>query len=829
MSGLWPLAWRSIRGHALRGVLTAVAVALGIAAVLGVQLTLDGLNSQARAAQQAAAGSSSLDVRVNAGSNFTQAQVTTLASLHGVTQAAPLYEKRVVAGPAGSGLQGLTVTLVGLQDGSAALRPVTVVSGRLPRSGDTTGVAIDQGVAAALTAPQAPLKVGDKLQLITETGPDVYTILGLTSGTSAGPAFTRTAVFADNAAMLGSFKLGVQTPMVSLRLQANATAPAVAKEVQTAVGSSVTTVDPRGSATGPLADLRPLLVLATLLSVIIGAGVTANSVALAMLERRREIGLLRAAGASSSQVFRLFAVEAIVVAAAGIPIGAGLGILLGSILVSHYAPSDLPAPVFSPGSGEILAGILAGFGSAVLGALVPAAIAGRIPVLAALRFQPAAERQRTHGSLLGAALLAIIIGAICFAATSSGVIALGVALFLLGTVLALPYLIPRIARGIAALISPILPTAPTAADGLRRSPNRTALTAAGLTVSVATAVAVSALVAGALSASDSWVSSLFVGDTVITSPVTQRDAIASAIVKSNTVQLASELRIFTESVGGGSTAIAAIDPSLYNKRGGFDFVEGDRDTAFSSLASGPAVLAPQQLASASGWQAGAELPIVTTQKGVVYFTIAGIVSHSFPAGDGGEALVMGSDVAKTYFGNTAAGFDDLIVVSQGSPQSVSRIAADYGTQAVPVSTIQQSARDALQHSVGVLLALAIVSVLIAMLALVNTLVVNARQRTRELALLRAVGLSRGQALRLALSEAGLLALAASLVGVAAGCIVALPMLHVSSSQGFTPLFNFPGVIAVVLVVSVVVAAVLAALAPARGAASTSVMDALRQE
>ncbi|MGH7687078.1 MAG: FtsX-like permease family protein [Candidatus Dormibacteria bacterium] len=829
MSGLWPLAWRSIRGHALRGVLTAIAVALGIAAVLGVQLTLDGLDSQARAAQQAAAGSSSLDVRANAGSNFTQAQVTKLASLHGVTQAAPLYEKRVVAGPAGSGLQGLTVTLVGLQDGSAALRPVTVVSGRLPRNGDTTGVAIDQGVAAAITAPKAPLKVGDKLQLITATGPDVYTILGLTSGTSAGPAFTRTAVFADNAAMLGSFKLGVQTPMVSLRLQANTTASTVANEVQTSVGSSVTTVDPRGTATGPLADLRPLLVLATLLSVIIGAAVTANSVALAMLERRREIGLLRAAGASSGQVFRLFAVEAIVVAAAGIPIGAGLGILLGSVLVSHYAPSDLPAPLFSPGAGEILAAILAGFGSAVLGALVPAAIAGRTPVLAALRFQPAAERQRTRGALLGAALLAVIIGAICFAATSSGVIALGVALFLLGTVLALPALIPQIARGIAALVSPILPTAPTVADGLRRSPNRTALTAAGLTVSVATAVAVSSLVAGALSASDSWVSSLFVGDTVITSPVTQRDAIATAIVKSNTVQLASELRIFTESVGGRSTAIAAIDSSLYNKRGGFDFVAGDRDTAFSSLASGPAVLAPQQLASASGWQVGSELPIATTEKGVVYFTIAGIVSHAFPAGDGGEALVMGSDIAKTYFGNTAAGFDDLIVVSQGSPQSVSRIAADYGTQAVPVSTIQQSARDALQHSVGVLLALAIVSVLIAMLALVNTLVVNARQRTRELALLRAVGLSRGQALRLALSEAGLLAVAASLVGVAAGCIVALPMLHVSSSQGFTPLFNFPGVIAIVLIVSVVVAAVLAALAPARSAASISVLTALRQD
>lgn len=828
MSGLWPIAWRSLRSHPVRAALTAIAVALGIAAVLGVQMTLDGLNAQAQAAQHAAAGSSSLDVRVNAGSGLSPADLNKLSALPGVAQTAPLYEKRVVAGPAGSGLQGLTVSLVGLQDGSAALRPVSVVAGRLPHNGDTHGVAIDQALASALTAPGKALHVGDKLQLITQNGPDEFTIVGLTSGTSAGPAFTRTAVFIDNAALLGDFRLGLQTPMAALRLQPSASAASVAAEVHSQLSQSVTTVAPRGAATGPLADLRPLLVLATLLSVIIGAGVTANSVALAMVERRREIGLLRAAGASSRQVFRLFAAEALVVAAAGIPIGAGLGLLLGAFLVGHYAPSDLPAPAFSPGAGEILAAIFAGFGSAVLGAVVPAALAGRTPVLAALRFQPSAERQRVPAAVYLAAPLAVIAGVICFAASSSGVVALGVALFLLGVVLGLPYLVPRIARMLALAASPLVPTAPTAADGLRRSPNRTALTAAGLTVSVAVSVAVSALVAGSLSASDSWVSSIFVGDTVITSPVTQRDAIATAIDKSKMVQSATELRIFTESVGGTATAIAAIDPSLYQKRGGFDLITPSRDTAFSALASGPAVLAPQQLATASNWQVGTQLPIATT-KGIVYFTVAGIVSHSFPAGDGGESLVMGSDIARTYFGNTAAGFDDLIVVSQGSPTSVGTLAATYGTQAVPVSAIEESARDALQHSVGVLLALAIVSVIIAMLALVNTLVVNARQRTRELALLRAVGLSRAQALRLALSEAGLLALAAALVGIATGCIIALPMLHASSSQGFVPLFNFPAIIAIVLVVAVVVAAVLAALAPARRAATTSVMASLRHD
>ena len=829
MSGLWPLAWRSIRSHKLRAALTAFAVSLGIAAVLGVQLTLDGLNSQAQAAQDATAGSSSLDVRVAADASFTPAQVTKLGSLAGVAQAVPLYEKRVVAGPEGTGLQGLTVTLIGLQDGNVALRPVSVVAGRLPHRGDTANVAIDQGLAAALVAPGSrALHVGDKLQMITANGPDQFTIIGLTSGTGAGPAFTRSAVFADNAAMLGTFHLGLQTPMVALRLNPGATSSAVADEVRGTLGRSLTAVDPRGAGIAPLADLRPLLVLATMLSVFIGAGVTANSVALAMLERRREIGLLRAAGGSSAQVFRLFASEAVAVAAVGIPFGAGLGILLGAVLVSHYAPSDLPAPPFAPGAGEILAGIFAGFGAAILGALVPAAIAGRTPVLDALRFSPASERQRVPAGVIAISLLAVIVGAICFAATGSGVVAFGVALFLLGVVLALPYLVPRIASLVARVLSPLIPTAPTAAAALRRTPNRTALTAAGLTVSVATAVAVSALVAGALSASDSWVANLFVGNTVITSPVTQRDAISTAIVKSGTVQMASELRIFTEPVQGTSVAIAAIDPTLFDQRGGLDVTEPDRDAAFAALRNGPAVLAPQSLETGSGWHVGAQFPI-STDHGVVYFTVAGIVSHSFPAGDGGEALIMGSDVARTYFGNTADGFDDLLVVPQGSQTSVDHVAATYGMNAVAVSTIEQSARDALSHSIGVLLALAIVSVVIAMLALVNTLVVNARQRTRELALLRAVGFSRSQALRLALSEAGLLAFAAAIIGVAAGIVIALPMLHASASQGFVPQFNFPVVVAIVLVIAIVVAAVTAALAPARRATSVSVLTALRQD
>jgi len=284
----WRLAVRAIRARPLRSVLTASAVALGVAVVLAVQIAIAGLTIQAGEAVLQQAGASSLDVRVDNGSGLLPEQITALTDLPGVAQAVPLYEKEVTAGPAGSSLAGYTVTLVGLQDASAALRSVSVVSGRLPLPGSTSEVAIDQGLSTALTGGFGiPIHIGQKLQMITATGPDLFTVVGFTSGTSGGPAFTHDAVFVDDAAMLGPFALGLHTPLVALRFAPGATVAAVSSEVHARFGSSVTTYDPRAGAAAPLDELQPLLVLATVLSLIVGAGVTANSAALAAYERRR--------------------------------------------------------------------------------------------------------------------------------------------------------------------------------------------------------------------------------------------------------------------------------------------------------------------------------------------------------------------------------------------------------------------------------------------------------------------------------------------------------------------------------------------------------------
>jgi putative ABC transport system permease protein len=828
VSEIWLLALRAVRARPLRSALTAIAVALGIAVVLAVQIAIQALTVQAGEAQAQRAGASSLDVRVDAGSGLTTQQITTLGDLPGVLQAVPLHEKQVAAGPAGGSLGGNAVTLVGLQNSSAALRTVTVVAGRLPLPGDTSEVAMDQGLGTVLTGGVgSPIRIGQRMQMVTATGPDTFTVVGFTAGTSGGPSFTHNTVFIDDAAMTSAFGSGLRTPLVALRFGPGASVAAVSAEIHKQFGASVTTYDPRAGASAPLQDLEPLLLLVTVLSLIVGAGVTANSAALAAFERRREIGLLRAAGASSRQVFRLFAAEVGVVAIAGVPIGILGGVLLGAAFDATIAPSDLAGHALVPSALQIVAAVIAGLGSALIGGLLPAFAAARLPILTALRAHPITTSQRTSVMVTAAAPALLVVAALCFISADSGIVAFGVVAFLLGIVMSLPVVAPLLIRLIARALSPFVAGAMPGAAHLAGARNRTAITAAGLAVSVATAVGVSALSAGALSASDSWISNLFVGNMLVSSPVTQGDAVAAAIAGSPSVSHATPLRLLSETVAGASEGVAAVDPGAFAAYGGFDVVSSNRTQALAQLEDGPSFLEPAGLAVATGWTVGTQLPVQTVQ-GIVYFTIAGVISHSFPAGDGSESLVMADDLARTYFGAAAAGFDDLVLTT-GAAATVEATVASYGMYAVPVSVIAADAREALGHSIGLVLAVAVIAVLIAMLAVINTLVVNVRQGTRELALLRAVGLGSRQAMRRVLTEAGLLAAAATLIGIGAGCIMALPMLRATTTPEFVPQFGVPLETVAVMIAVVVLGSVVATIGPARRAVRTSVLSALRHE
>jgi putative ABC transport system permease protein len=830
MGGLWPIVRRSLAARPLRGLLTAIAVALGVAALTGVQLALPALDSQATNAQLQRAGASQLDVRSVSVGGFDDPVVTRLQSLDGVRAAVPLEEKRVVARAELRSITGLVATVVGVRGGRAGLRPVTLVEGRLPSPGSTDEVTLDQGLAAALAATGAPrpLITGDQVRLLTGTGNDVFHVVGISSGTSGGAAFTRSAAFVSEKAARGPFSAGLRIPLVALELDAGADSAAVAREVHDALGSSATTVDPRAVTAEPLQQLRPLLDLVVVLSVLIGAGVVANTLWLGVVERRREIGLLRAAGAGRRHVFRLFFAEATVLAVVGSVAGVALGILLAGLLVRQLAPSDLGVPAVSVSAQAIVISIAVGLAAALLGAALPATFAARMRPLDALRAGSAGAPESTPRGLGALGVLLIAVAALTMSSGLVGPVGVGTVALLLGAVLCLPYLVPpllRVAGGRGGLATR---SAGLAAANLARHRNRTSLTVAGLTVGVAVAVAVSALTAGALAAGQSWVNHLFAGDVLVHSPATQPDGVVSAFRKAAGVRDAVSLRFVSADVAGDTVGIAVVDPTAYARTGALD-IAGDRAAALTELASpgNPAMVVPRQLADALGWQPGVTLQ-VGTQNGLAGFTVAAVAEHTFPGGDGREAVVVGRATAVRTLGDVATGFDDLDVSSGGASfGTVQDAASSFGMQATTVSAVNDAAQAAVDHSVVLLSAFAWLAVIVAMLAVVNTLVVNVRQGARERGLLRAVGLSRRRVRRLVLAEAALLALSGAVAGVAAGCVLALPLLHASGGPGFSPAFAFPVLPVVATVAAVLVGALLAVLVPARIAAGQSIVGAIR--
>ncbi len=761
MAGLWPIVLRSLRARPLRALLTAVAVALGVAALTGVQLALPALDDQASQAQLQRAGDSELDVRSVHAAGFDDNQVTAIGHLQGVRSATPLLEKRVLGRADPRTISGLTVTVVGVQNGAAGLRPVRLLDGRLPKAGSTDEVTLDTGLVA----------------------------LKLTNGTSATD---------------------------------------VAAAVKRSLGAEAITVDPRAVAMQPLEQLRPLLAMVTLLSVVIGAGVVANTLGLSVVERRREIGLLRAAGAGRSQVFALFIAEAAVLAVAGAVVGVLLGILVAGLLVRQLAPADLGVPAIHLTAWAVLGAIALGVIVAMAGAFLPARAAARLNPLAALRTSAVGEAERTPRAvpIVGASLL--VLAAIGLSSGLVGAVTAGVLALLLATVFGLPFVVPPLLRGVGTAVSAVAGTTGLAAANLARRRNRTSITVAGLAVAVSVAVAVSALTAGALAAGRQWVDHLFVGDTLVRSAATQPDAIAETIAKTSGVHSVTPLRFVAGAVDGDTVGIAVIDPGAYSGTAALD-VEGDHGATVRALSSTarPALVVPRQLADLLGWHPGTHLD-VGTDKGSVDFIVADVAAHTFPGGDGRESVVIGRAVAEKTLGMVATGFDVLDVSSgSASPGAIRSAASSFGMQTISVSTVNDAAQAAVDHSVVLLSVFAWLAVVVAMLAVVNTLVVNVRQGAREVGLLRAVGLSQRSAYRMVLAEAALLALTGTVIGIAVGLLLALPLLHASAGPGFAPQFAFPLGAVVASLVAVVAGALIAALLPARTVARQSIVAQIR--
>ncbi len=844
-----------------------VGIGLGVAVLYASLSAGAAMDSAVDRAAADEIGHADLRVRALEERGLSQATVEVIDHLAGVSIAAPALERKtylaVNLGQTPSGKLPPPVTVLGIDPvQEPILHDLPLISGRLLAVADGPSALITQTLAS-----NEQLDLGGTVTLsgTVTSGPQAFKIVGIVAGDGPLPEAEGRLVFlplASAQAMFGT------TGITRVDLRA---APAVSVEeligqldvtIQSQPYLVSQTQDLADSLRAEIADFRVALLLVAAVVLFAGAFLIFNTLSMTVAERGREVGLLRAAGTTRSQIMSFVLLQALVLGIVGSILGVVSGIGMAVVTLAWVGSSGsvtLAAPPLSAGS--IAMAVLIGVAITLAAALEPAWRAGRIPPVEALRRGPS-------GSVAGAARmrwLVVVFGVLALAAlavwpraggggnsaTQSLATGAGSGLWgplvvyglLLLTVLLVPLLLVPLLRFAGLPFRIFRNEERLARSSLGRDRSRTALTAGALVVGLAMVVAVGTAAQNARKIGSSWLAETIPGTELLTSirPFSTTDPIKGELAVIPGVKSISAIGIFgapyisTTQVDGRSHKLvvrqqaAAIVGRDYLSDGRLAFVSGDRTSALNALESSGSVIVPQSLAAAAGIRVGDTVEFATGPS-PSSLRVVGIVAHSIPS-EAQEAILVGWSDAVDQFGVTGA---DFYAVRFLPGQEISGRAAldsaalSYALQPNDLDRVTGTVGDALDRIFRLLDALALIAVLVAGLGMFNTFSMSVLERGREIGVLRATGMTSRQVWGMVVIEAGILGIVGAVVGTVAGLGVGA-LLVLWSSGGFGLVFDPPWVSVGLAVFFGVVVSITAAIYPAGMASRQSIVQALQHE
>jgi putative ABC transport system permease protein len=826
------LSYRGLASNTARSLLIAAAVVLGVAMFMAATTTNRAIDGSLAGMAQQVVGNADLEIRALSDTGLSAEALRSIASTPGVKSAVPLVRKRTFY--RGETSRGF-LELIGIEPlQETQLRSYDLSEG-IFLSADATYTAL----LLESWANDEGFRRGDEIELITVDGFRSFQIVGLLSQAGVGETSFGRVVFVSLKTAQAMFGLADRISEISVQLDEGSHVEEVhgalagrLKEEFVVVPSEAIQSELQDS----LRDIQVLLLLMGAVALFVGGFLIYNTLAITVSERTRDIGLLRAGGATSTQVLALFLFEALVLGAAGSLVGVTLGWGLAQILGRGVALTQaIPIHTIPLGLGDLVFSAVAGMGVSVLAAFLPAWRGSRLAALDALRpeyVRKTASRRRFRWLLalatVASGIFLIVVGGGALLVSIVGVVLLCVGLIPLSQALVAP---------VAKVAS--LPfwwlarrEAMLAVRNLARTANRTSLTVGGLTVAVAVIVALEVSAASAATAGQKWVRSLFAGQWLVVSPVPQPMVFAEELRSVEGVEAVLPVRTFAVNWEGRYLGAAALPLSDSLKRGAFELADQDRQEALALLEEGPGVLVPSLLAERYGLAVGDELWLHTNQ-GPQSFPIVGVVAHSLPAASDEGAIVLPWNSAVEQFGLT--GFDLLQVVTRAGldgdqfQELLASRAELYGMETSSVREIASIVRGAITNLFALLAAMVGAALLVGGLGIANTMMVNVNERRREIGLLRAAGMTARQVLAMVLVEAATMGAMGGLFGSGAGLLLSRVIIEFSRSPDFDPQYVIPVGFLIAAFVVPIPLSVIASAYPARSAARLSVIDSLRQE
>ncbi len=614
------LAARYLWGRKLRTFLTTLAVVFGVLVIFGMNILLptmlDAFTSNIRAA------SKQVDVSIThkTGEAFSLSVLRKVRAVEGVSAAAGSLSRtmNIPDNFYGRDAQISAVTLIGLDPRAAqSVRDYSVKEGRFLRTDDETVAVITTSLADRLG-----LKPGDKLRLPTAEGAVKLTLVGLLPARTL-PGNEEVLVTLAEAQKLLDLPNRINTIEANFDTTDPAQREAIQKGIEAELGKDYH-LGALSSGSELIASIQTgqaAFNLLGFLALFMGGFIIFNTFRTIVAERRHDIGLLRAIGASRRTIIALILTEGILQGVLGTAIGMALGYLMGASMVALYSSVvqsflhlQIGAPVIDP--TLIVLTIILGVGVTLVAGLLPALSASRVTPLEALR--PAAveveagkrisKRTIIGMMMIGVAVLGLVSGNIRF-------VALGGLSFLIGLVSVAPALVRPIANAFGGLIALAFAREGTgllAQGNLTRQPSRAAITASatmiGLAIVVAAGGVTTSITGGFLGilqkslGSDYLLMPPAVG--VWASNVGASQGLADRLRAVRGVAVVSTMRFALTSIGDTAVSMLGIDPVAFPQVAGLNFQAGEAKTAYAELAEDRTLIVNGPLAAQSGLKIG---------------------------------------------------------------------------------------------------------------------------------------------------------------------------------------------------------------------------------
>ena len=688
------------------------------------------------------------------------------------------------------------------------------------------------------TAEANELSVGDRVEVQTIGGAETFTIVGLANfGTEDNLAGATITAFElreaqrlfDMEGRLSNIDVVAAEGMTQDEI-VDALAATTPERVEVVTGDQQTQEEIDEFTEG-LGFLSTALLAFAGVAVFVGAFVIQNTFRITVAQRVRELALLRAVGATAAQVTRMVLIEAgaLAVFASALGVGVGIGVAelikQGMELVGIGVP-DGPLTVMPR---TVVIAMSVGVLVTLVSALVPARRAAAIPPVAAMSEVAARTTRKSlrtraiAGSslaLLGAALMLgglLLENGASLALASAGAV---------GLFLGMSTLAPLLAGPVARLLSAPLRgiTGKLARENTIRQPRRTASTASALMIGVALVAFVSIFAASLKASVGDSIGGAFPADLSLTSTnltIGVSPAALTELGDVDEVATVSAVHAGTFTIGGEEVTVAGVDPATIA-----EVYDMEPSTDPAALAEGMMV-AGSALAE-NGWVVGDTVTVEYAATGAAATEIVGTFEDQSFAGYliSEEAFI--ENIGDDQIMMALVGLADGVTLDDG--KEAVETALD-GFPTLTVGTKADFIADAeaqVDQMVALFSGLLGLALVIALLGIANTLALSIVERTREIGLLRAVGMSRRQIRTMIRGEAILIALFGALLGVLIGSVVGYGVVSALADDGLGT-FLLPGGQLVVWLVAAAGAGVLASVGPARKAARLDVLKAISHQ